>query len=159
MSKITSWGFTNVSLLANEVKPVILNLFSEYSKKELADGSTRYTNLSSPSDSMETITIKAKKLADVRINEAIQNPSKNKGGVQYSIQVEDILSTTETEDPAYRIDEPLAVTITVRHAASANVTPAHVEVAVARALGAMYYADGASRLPRFIRQSTSVERN
>lgn len=159
MSKITSWGFANKALLEKDVKPVILNLFSEYSKKELADGSTRYTNLSSPSDSMETITIKAKKLADVKINETIQNPNKNKGGVQYSIQVEDILSTTETDDSTFRVDEPLAVTLTIRHAASANITPAHVEVAIARALGAMYYADGSSRLPRFIRQSTSVERN
>lgn len=159
MAKTTSWGFTNTSQLTTGIKPNVLNLFSEYSRKELGDGQTAYINLTSPNETMERITVKAKEIPNVKIAKNIAYPAKVQTGCQYSVQVEDILSTTDSADPAYRVDEPLAITLTIRHAQSSNITSAHVEAAVCRALGALYYADGSSRIPRLCRQSTVVERN
>lgn len=158
MSKITSWGSTNVSPSVKEINPTVLNLFSEYAS-EATPGGTVYKNLTGPISCQERLTIKASSGQKVKLKRPIAFPPKVNQGVMYSIQLEDILSTTDSEDATFRVDNALAVTITVRHDESDYITAEHVEAAISRALGGFYYSDGTTRIPRLMKLATQAEKN
>ena len=161
MAKSTSWGFTNTSDNTHKtIAPTILNEDTEYAIIEDEAGVTVLANLSSPVDQGERVSIKAQVLDKVTLSN-VKNayPAPVQQGIQYSIKIESLLSTTDSAAPGYRIDEPICATLTFKHALSANITPEHIDTIIKRVLGAIYKADGSSRVASLMRLATKPEEN
>lgn len=161
MAKSTSWGFTNTSDNAHKtIIPTVLNEDTEYAIIEDEAGITVLANLTSPVDQGERVSIKAQILDKVTLSN-VKNayPAPVQQGVQYSIKIENLISVTDSSAPGYRIDEPLCATLTFKHALSANITPADIDTMIKRILGAVYRADGSSRVASLMRLATKPEEN
>jgi hypothetical protein len=128
---------------------------SNYSIVEDEAGVTVLANVTCPVDQLERISIKAQTIPEVKVSQGISNPAPVKTGVQYSIKVEDIFSTTDDTDPSYRVDEPIVVTLTVKHNQSATFSVDRVMDTVGRAVSALMCDSGTtSRVPALQRLST-----
>lgn len=161
MAKSKSWGFTNVSDNSHKtIIPTVLNEDTEYAVIEDEAGVTVLANLTSPVDQGERVSIKAQILDKVTLsNVKNAHPAPVQQGIQYSIKVENLLSVTDSVAPDYRIDEPMCATLTFKHALSANITPEDIDTIIKRVLGAIYKADGSSRIASLMRLATKPEEN
>lgn len=155
MAKTTTPGYTNVTASTYVLPIKKLGELSNYSIVEDEAGVTMLANVTSPVDQLERISIKAQTIPEVKVSQGISNPAPVKTGVQYSIKVEDIYSTTDDTDPTYRVDEPIVVTLTVKHNQSATFSSALVFETIGRAVSALMYDSGnKSRIAALQRLST-----
>lgn len=161
MAKSASWGFTNLSDNTHKtIAPTVLNENTEYAIIEDEAGVTVLANLSSPVDQGERVSIKAQVLDKITLSNVKNvHPAPVQQGIQYSIKVENLLSVTDSNVPEYRVDEPLCATLTLKHALSSNITPEHIDIMIKRVLGAIYKADGSSRIASLMRLATKPEEN
>lgn len=155
MAKSVNPGYTNYTPSTYVLPVRKLGELSNYSIVEDEAGVTILANVTSPVDQLERISIKAQNIPEVKVSQGISNPAPVKTGVQYSVKVEDIMTTTDSSDPTYRVDEPIVVTLTVKHNQSATFTAERVLGAIGRAVSALMCDDGTtSRIPALQRLST-----
>lgn len=155
MAKSVNPGYTNITPSTYTLPVRKLGELSNYSIVEDEAGVTVLANVTSPVDQLERISIKAQTIPEVKVSQGISNPAPVKTGVQYSVKVEDIQTTTDSSDPTYRVDEPIVVTLTVKHNQSATFTADRVMGAIGRAVSALMCDDGTtSRIPALQRLST-----
>lgn len=157
MAKSSTFGYTNTG--ANEnvtVKPISIGEVTNYALVEDEEGITLLSNLTSPVDQGERVSVKAQLIPKVTSSVNNLHPAPVSQGVQYSIKVEDLLSTTDDTDSDFRVDDPIVVTLTVKHTLSKYITPDIVNGVIARALGALYCADGTSRINALMRLATKA---
>jgi hypothetical protein len=110
-------------------------------------------NKTAPIDAQEIISFRTRDLPKVNHSLNIQNPGKVTSGVQYSVQVEETLVTTDDADTSFRIDEPIVVSVSVRHPKSGNITGSIVASAVERAISSLKMADGTWRFDDLMRSA------
>jgi hypothetical protein len=152
MSKVSAFGFTNATDSSNTVTAKSLGLTSNYALATDTSDTATLNNKTAPIDLQEVISFKSGTIANLKSNAVnIQYPSKVTQGVSYSVQVTDTLSTTDTADATFRVDEPIIATISVRHPNSGNITSAHVATVLTRALSALIKADGSWRFDDLMR--------
>lgn len=153
MAKVTSFGFTNKDVNTNiKINPIKLDPKSNYSPIEGVN-ETSLDNKTAPLDQPELLTIRSRNIPTV--NSLLSNyyPAPVGNGVQYTIELDELLSTRD-DSINYRVDEPIVAYLTIRHPKSSNITSTHIKEVVERLIGACYYADGSSRFDDFMRLAT-----
>jgi hypothetical protein len=152
-TKTSSFGFTNDTAGANTVTPLALGLTSNYSlTNDNADVAT-LNNKTAPVDKEEIISFRSRQLGSVNTTLNIQYPSKVTSGIEYSLKIEDTLSTTDSSDADFRVDEPIICTVTFRHPKSGNIGSDQVATVFLRAISSLMKADGTWRFDDLMRSA------
>jgi hypothetical protein len=153
MAKTSSFGFTNSTDSSNEVTMKSLGLTSNYSLvTDNADVAT-LNNKTAPVDQEEIVSFRSRDIGSVNTSLNIQYPSKVKSGIEYSLKIEDTLSTTDSADADFRVDEPIICNITFRHPKSGNITGDLVANVFVRAISSLMKADGSWRFNDLMRSA------
>jgi hypothetical protein len=92
------------------------------------------SNRLSPLDQEERLTYRSRAIARVDSDLQIRNPAAVRSGVQYQIVLETTARTTEGDAV---VDEPIVMNLMVRHPRSGNMTPAIIQQAFRRLIGAV----------------------
>jgi hypothetical protein len=153
MAKTSSFGFTNTQAGENQVTAQLLKLTSNYALVDSDANNAVLNNKTAPIDAEEIVTFRSRNINQVNTDLNIQNPSKVTAGVQYQVQVEDVLTTTDTDDASYRVDEPIVALLTIRHPRSGNVTNAHIATIFTRLLSCLIREDGTWRFDDLMRSA------
>lgn len=154
MSKVSAFGFTNKTAGTNTVTPLKLGMTSNYAVSDYQADSAVLNNKTAPIDLQEIISFKSQNLSNLKSNAVnIQYPSPVKGGIQYSMMIVDTLSTTDTDDPTFRVDEPITCTVSFRHPKSGNITNAVVAEVFLRAISTLMKEDGTWRFDDLMRSA------
>lgn len=151
MSKTSTFGYTNVTRSSHTVTPFLPGVTTNYAvTKETADHA-ELSNKTCPIDLEELVSYRSKIVPQVNTNLNIQYPSKVKSGVQYVITEEAVMSTTDSDDATFRVDEPIVAFLTIRHPRSGNVTNSAVGEIVERLISHCKRADGTWRFDDLMR--------
>jgi hypothetical protein len=153
MAKVSAFGFTNTTAGANTVTPLALGLTSNYAVKQDTADAAVLNNKTAPIDVEEIVTYRSRDIATVNNSLNIQYPSPVKSGIQYQIMVEDTLSTTDSADPDFRIDEPIVMQLTVRHPKSGNIGNSQVATVFLRLISSLMKTDGTWRFDDLMRSA------
>jgi hypothetical protein len=153
MAKTSQFLFTNTTAGSNTLTPLALGLTSNYALETDNANQAVLNNKTAPIDAQEVISYRTLKLKEVNNSLNIQYPAPVKAGIQYGVQVEETLSTTDSSDPAFRVDEPIVVTLNIRHPRSGNITSAHVATAFLRMVSTLMKSDGTWRFDDLMRSA------
>lgn len=151
MARTSSFGFTNVTPQSAGVTPTKLGLVSNYSVTGQTAKTADLTNKTAPIDQEELITFQSFNLNRVDTDLNIQYPSPVQKGICYQITEEATLSTTDSADPDFRVDEPVWASLQIRHPKSGNITNALVAQVVLRLVSACMRDDGTWRFDDLMR--------
>lgn len=153
MSRTTQFAFANTSDGTAVLTKKNLGLLSNYALSQDSANMAVLNNKTAPIDAQELISYRTIDIKDVKSSLNIQHPAPVKAGIQYSVQVEDTLRTTDTTDTSFQVDEPIVVNISVRHNKSGNITGTHVASAFLRAVSALMKDDGTFRFDDLMRSA------
>lgn len=92
-------------------------------------------NRTSSLDQQELLSFRYRKIGSVNTDLNIQNPSPVKGGVQYAVQLEEVVR--ETLGDGTVIDHPIVMYLTVRHHLSGAITSAALAETLERLLSSL----------------------
>lgn len=148
----SAFGFTNTTAMSTTVSPVDIKPVTVYARKENTATSCRLSNKTTPLDQGEQLSYQCTDIKTVNTLQSIVNPSKVTSGVQYIVRLDEILRTTDT-DGNIICDEPVVVSLTIRHQLSGNITNALVTECVKRLLGACMREDGTYRFDDLMRSA------
>jgi len=151
MARVSAFGFTNTTPGSNTVTPIALGLTSNYALADEDANNAILNNKTAPIDAEELITFRSRSIAQVNTDLNIQYPSPVKGGIQYQVQVEDVLTTTDTADASFRVDEPIVALLTIRHPKSGNIGSTQIAAVMNRLLGCIMKSDGTWRFDDLMR--------
>jgi hypothetical protein len=151
MARTSTFGFTNVTDATSTITPKKLKLTSNYALVDADANNAVLNNKTAPIDAEEVVTFRSRNIAQVNTDLNIQNPSKVSAGIQYQIQVEDTLVTTDSDDAAFRVDEPIVALLTIRHPRSGNITNSQVATVVNRLISCLVREDGTWRFDDLMR--------
>lgn len=152
MSKSSSFGFTNTTAGSHSVTQTALGLTSNYSLASDTSDVVRLNNKTAPIDQEELIEFRSRSV-QLKTPLNIQYPSPVQSGIEYSMRIDDLLSTTDSSDASFRVDEPITCVITFRHPKSGNITGTQVGTVFERALSALMKADGTWRFDDLMRSA------
>lgn len=153
MSRTSDFKFTNRSASGNTVGTTALALTGNYSLMQDQSDIVKLNNKTAPIDAEEIISFRSRDAAVLRTDLNIQFPSKVQKYVEYSVRVDDVLSTTDSSDASFRVDEPIVCSIAFRHAKSGNIGNAQVLEVLNRAISALQKADGTWRMDDLMRSA------
>jgi hypothetical protein len=153
MAKVSAFGFTNTTAGSNTVTPIALGLTSNYAVKADTADQAILNNKTAPIDIEEIVTFRSRNIPTVNTSLNIQYASPVKSGIQYQVMVEDTLSTTDSVDADFRIDEPIVMQLTVRHPKSGNIGNAQVGAVFLRLISSLMKTDGSWRFDDLMRSA------
>jgi hypothetical protein len=151
MAKQSRFGYTNTEENVNTVTPFALGLTGNYALAKEDANNAVLNNKTAPIDAEEIVTFRSRPIATVNTDLNIQYPSKVSAGIQYQAQVEAVLTTTDTDDSSFRVDEPILALLTIRHPKSGNITSTQVAEVVRRLIGSLVKSDGTWRFDDLMR--------
>lgn len=151
MSKVSGFGFSNTTDGTHTVTQKLLGFSSNYTITKDTATETAMDNKTAPTDCQELISFRCHDIKTVSTALNIQFPSPVKAGVNYQIEVQDTLSTTDTADPSFRVDEPIVMYLTIRHPKSGNIGNAQVATVFQRLVSALMRSDGTWRFDDLMR--------
>jgi hypothetical protein len=152
-TKVTGFGFTNTTPGEHTVTPLLLGLTENYSLISDQADVAILNNKTAPVDQEEIISFRSRNITNVNSSLNIQYPSPVKGGIEYSIKIEDTLNTMDSDDANFRVDEPIICTIAFRHPKSGNIGSQQVATVFLRAISALMKADGTWRFDDLMRSA------
>lgn len=161
MAKSKSVGYTDtaVSGVTSLTLPrSVLNIGSDFRvKSDIAGKEIVLTNITSPSDRPEKIRIAYSEIPNIYTGSGIE-PSltaPTKRGVSVLIQETNVISVTDSADPAYRIDLPVSYHLVVKVPSSEYITGSDILTGVGRLLSGLFDTGvtTTSRLESIIRGS------
>lgn len=153
MSKVSSFGYSNDTASTHLVTPQKLGFTSNYAVTKDTANEASLDNKTAPTDQQELISFRSRPIAQVDNDLNIQYPSPVKKGIQYWVTVQETLSTTDTDNPDFRVDEPIHLELEVRHPRSGNITGDIVGTALIRLLSALRREDGSWRFDDLMRSA------
>lgn len=153
MAKVSTFSFTNTTAGTNQVTPPALGLTTNYALAAEDANNAVLNNKTAPIDAEEIVTFRSRPIAQVNTDLNIQYPSPVKSGIQYQVQVEDVLTTTDTADASFRVDEPIVALLTIRHPKSGNINNAIIAQVMQRLIGCVLKADGTWRFDDLMRSA------
>lgn len=154
MALKTTFGFTNNSESTKvDVKPIDLGVVSNYAVKRDDASVVVLDNKTCPLGKGELLTYRCTDIANVKTDNKIMYPLPISEGVQYTVTLDNVLTTTSDEIDGYRTDEPLVMYLTVRHTKSGNVTDDMVLQAFKRLEGALVDENGQWRFNDLMRSA------
>jgi hypothetical protein len=151
MALTSEFKFTNTTDGSHTVTQKAIGITTNYASIQEDSSTAVLNNKTAPIDAEEIVTYRSKNLPKVDTGLNIQYPSPVKTGIQYQIMVEDTLSTTDSADPSWRVDEPIIAQLTIRHPRSGNITNDIVGQVVTRLVSAAMKADGSWRFDDLMR--------
>lgn len=151
MALTSEFKFTNTTDGSHTVTQKAIGITTNYASIQEDSNTAVLNNKTAPIDAEEVVTYRSKNLPKVDTGLNIQYPSPVKTGIQYQIMVEDTLSTTDSADPSWRVDEPIIAQLTIRHPRSGNITNDIVGQVVTRLISAAMKADGTWRFDDLMR--------
>jgi len=153
MSKSSSFGFTNSTAGSHEVTPLALGITSNYALVRDNADVVDLSNKTAPIDQEEMITYRSREIDKVQVNIPVNHPAPVKKGIEYGIKLEEILSTTDSDDSTYRLDDPIKCTVTFQHNRSGYITNEVMGTVFLRAISALMRADGTWRFDDLMRSA------
>lgn len=159
MSLTSQFGFTNVTPSTHTITPITIGAVDNYAITSDEPTEAVYTNTTCPVDQGELLSYKASKVSKVSTTQDVLHPEVVQSGIQYVIKLEEILTTTSTTDPTFRVDTPIVAYLTIRHGKSSVVTDAVVGQVANRLFGAAMKADGTFRFGDLMRNALKPKTN
>lgn len=153
MALVSSFGFTNTTSQTFDINPTKIEASSNYALIEDEPNRCVVSNVTAPLDQGERVSYSFQKINKVSTDQDILYPASVQNGVQYAVRVEEILSTVDTADPTFRVDEPIVAWLTIRHPNSARMTSTVITTILERLLGACYKDDGTLRFDDLMRSA------
>lgn len=153
MSLSSKFGFTNSTASSNKITLTDVDLVSNYALTEDEPTVCKETNTTTPIDQPEVVSFGCQQISSVASSIKNLNPPKVKGGVQYQVKLEELLTTTSDSDASFRVDEPIVAYLTIRHPRSSNVTAEHIQTVVNRLISCLYKSDGTTRFNDLMRSA------
>lgn len=160
MSKLTSFGYTDTPPAGGATKAFTrpnLNYAANFSVMVSTDNKAVITNLTTPVDQPETIRWQESNIANIYDGTTI-DPSvyaTSKQGISLVSQVNCILRVTDSVDPTFQVDLPIAVHMVVKLPKSQYITSANLQTVMARCVAAYFDtdSDGVTRIDKLVRGS------
>jgi hypothetical protein len=134
----SDFGFTNREETGAIIKLVKINETTDYGVTSDEPTECIMANTTAPIGKDELVTNFCTPIKNVNSKLDMANPGPMTKGIQYGTRVDATLVTTDSSNPAYEIDEPIVVQISVRHPRSNHFTSALVSEAVNRCISAFY---------------------
>lgn len=154
MSKIVSFGFQNKSENTKvTIKPIQMNPVTNFALKADEPTEVVLDNKTCPLDQGEVLSYKCRDIKRVSTSQDVRYPAPVTSGVQCVVKLEEILTITDSENPNFRVDEPIVIYETVMIPKSGNIDGSTIEALEARLQGALRKADGTSRWGELIRSA------
>lgn len=132
----SNFSYTNKTVGTNAATVAIAPV-SNYAKTSDEPTEATLTNKTASIDQPEVITYRSRKIDRVATVNPISYPCKVSDGVEYGIRLDEVLRNTDDKG-AILWDDPIVVSLTIKHQRSAFVTDAVVTEVVSRLLGAAY---------------------
>lgn len=153
MGLTSKFGFTNNQASTKTAPLVTTKVLENYALTKDEPTVCALSNMTAPVDQPEVVSFGCTEIPQV--SSSIKNlyPPKVKSGVQYQIKVEELLSTTSTDDAGFRVDDPIVAYLTIRHTKSSNVKPADVDAVISRLRSFLYKEDGTTRINELMRSA------
>jgi hypothetical protein len=135
--------------------PTVLGVTSNYALMQDSSDIVRLNNKTAPIDAEEIIKYQSAPLKDGRVptTARINHPAPVQNGIMYGVRVDSVLVTDDDANPDYRVDEPVVVSISIKHNRSGHITEQLIGEAVDRAYSALKKADGSWRLGDLMRSA------
>lgn len=159
MSYVSTFGFSNKSEATTTITPYDLQVLDNYALKQDEPEKVILDNKTCPLDKPEVLSYGCQEIKNVNTSIDVQHPSAITRGIQYTAKLEELLTTTSDTDSSYRVDEPVVVTLTVRHQKSGNISNDLVGMAVRRLIGACLREDGSWRFDDLMRNALKPTEN
>lgn len=153
MAKTSRFSFTNTQDSANEITLKALGLVSNYAVSADTANQAVLNNKTADIDAQELVSFRTLSVKEVANNLDIRNPAPVRSGVQYGVQLEEVYITEDTEDASFRVDEPIVLSINIRHPKSGNITESVVAEVFKRAISTFVKADGSWRFGDLMRSA------
>lgn len=132
----TNFAFTNDTVRASQTtQEYSLGLTTNYAIVEDEPNQVLLDNTTAPLDQQELITFRKKNVNTVNSGLNVQNPNPIKGGVQYAVQIEEVLRQTLGDSTI--VDHPCVMYLTVRHDKSGVFTNAVLAEVLERLLSSL----------------------
>lgn len=159
MSLVSKFGFVNTEKFSTNVTPNNLKIGDNYSLITDEPDECVITSTTTPLDQGETIHFQAKRIPTVASSQSNEHPAPLKEtGIQYVVKIEELLSTTSTEDASFRVDTPIVAYLTVRHPVTGVVTDEIIDTVINRLIGACRNSDGTGwRFTKLMRSALKPE--
>lgn len=151
--KQTNFGFTNTQDSTNSVVPKALELTQNYAFVSDTADIVQLNNKTCPIDLMELVQFRSRDVKQVTSNLNIQYPGPIKAGIQYGVRVEETISTTDTVDASFRMDEPIVLNLSITHPKSGNITNEIISTCFNRLLSTLIKEDGTWRFDDLMRSA------
>jgi hypothetical protein len=155
MAITSAFKYTNTT--AATTKHVSLYDMDETSNYALVeDEPTRVelNNTTTPIDAGEILSYRCKKVPVVRTNlDMPKNTTLVNKGVQYAVQLEADLVTSDSADASFRQDDPVVMYLTITHPLSGYITDALLGQHLARLISACQKEDGTWRFSELMRSA------
>jgi hypothetical protein len=157
MAITSSFVFTNATAAVTKALGLIDLGLTNYSSPMTTNTETRYeNNTDGTAFTSEALRYRYSKIRTLDTVLNVENPSKAKDCISYGVTAECMLVTTDSADPQYEVDNPVICRISFAHRRDKNITATHVLVALARAISALFRADGTSIIPDLMQGTTTV---
>lgn len=149
MAVVTEYKFENVESVDYQTKKFTkLQFEDDYALVKAADNEVVYDNLTAPTDAREKITFFRRDHEKVDTGLDI-NYKSNAKACTYGVKVEDTLVTTggttsTMASDETRLEDPVIVTISIKHPKDGVITDAAINTALWRAISAFYFGVDAS---------------
>jgi len=101
----------------------------------------------------ELITYQCRDIKNVNTALNVQYPSPVKSGVQYTIKLEDLARVTDTTDASFCVDEPIVITLSIRHHKADLITNDVVTTAFKRLVSSIERTNGTFRFDDLMRSA------
>lgn len=153
MSKVSTFGFTNTTDSSNEVTPKLLGMTTNYSVDLDQANSVKLNNKTAPLDAEEIVTFRSRTLDNVNVYANAENVPDKAKWIEYSVRLDDVLTTTDSADASYRIDEPIVASLAIKHPKSGNISNDIVATVFTRLVSCLMRADGTWRFDDLMRSA------
>jgi hypothetical protein len=128
-----------------------LGVTTNYATDSVSPNAANLSNKTAPIDIEELISYRSRDIDKVPTQLNIQYPSKVTQGVEYGVKVEATLSTTDSADASFRVDEPIVMTLAIKHPKSGNISNALVSQLFVRMVSTLVRSDGTYRFDDLMR--------
>jgi hypothetical protein len=151
MAITTSFPWSNqTNNTDHPLVPIKLGVVTNYGVDSDTGNSCVLTNRTCNVDTPELVSYQSRKIKIVNTTIPVLHPSKGTPGLQYGVQMETILKSSD-DSIGYRVDDPIVVTVSVRHPVSGHITNDHIKTAVIRTVSYLFADNGSSRLGDLMR--------
>lgn len=132
----SNFTFTNTTA-GTAASTVAIAPLTNYAKTSDEPTEATLTNKTATIDQPEVLTYRSRKIDRVATVNPISYPCKVTDGVEYGIRLDEVLRNKD-DNGNILWDDPIVVSLTIKHQRSAFVTDAIVTQVVSRLLGAAY---------------------